>query len=469
MYNGNTTRRVTEDLRALAREQSPGSRLPAVRELMARHGVGPATVQKALAALSREGLVEARPGRGTFVAARPEPASPADLGWQSVALGETASSFRGLEELMSSPGGEFRGKRVVSLRSGYLPEELQPSKELAAAVSRAARKPGAWGKIPPEGLPELRGWFARESGSSYAAQDVVVTSGGQAALATAFRALTPRGAPVLVESPTYVGALAAIAGEGLRAVPVPTDRDGVVPELLEEVFSATGSRLFYCQPTFANPGGATLPGSRRRRVLEIAQAAGAFVLEDEATRDFFFEDAPPPTLADLDEDGRVVHVRSLTKPIAPGMRLAGLAARGAAGRRLRTARLASEYFVSGVLQEAVLEFVSSPAWPRHLKRARATLRERRDAMVSLVRNTLPDARLSRVPRGGFHLWVALATGLDDQALAAEARNDGLLVSAGSHWFPAEAPGAFLRLSYCALSPQDMAEGIQRLAGVLGRR
>ncbi len=123
-----------------------------------------------------------------------------------------------------------------------------------------------------------------------------------------------------------------------------------------------------------------------------------------------------------------------------------------AGRRLRATRLASEYFVSGVLQDTVLEFVSSPAWPRHLKKVRATLKERRDAMVSLVRDTLPDARLSRLPLGGLHLWVSLPEEPDDEALAAQARGDGLLVSAGSHRFPAEAPGPFLRLSYCAFPP-----------------
>ena len=135
------------------------------------------------------------------------------------------------------------------------------------------------------------------------------------------------GSSVLVESPTYVGALVAARAAGLRPVPVPTDSQGVRPDLLEETLSSSGARLFYCQPVFANPHGATLAGDRREAVLRIVRSAGAFLIEDDPARDLFLEkEPPPPPLARQDPEGHVIYVRSLTKFVVPGLRVGVLCA-----------------------------------------------------------------------------------------------------------------------------------------------
>jgi DNA-binding transcriptional MocR family regulator len=430
--------------------------------MMARHGAGPATVQKALSRLVGEGLVEARPGRGSFVAGRAGAAPSGDLGWQAVALGERTVSAEGLDELLAVPV-----PGVVPLTTGYLPEDLQPTSLLSGAVARAARRPGAWGRIPVEGIEGLRAFFAREAGGAFGARDVVVTSGGQAALSVAFRALAAPGAPVLMESPTYIGAIAAARAAGLRSVPVPTDARGVRPDMLARAFASSGARLFYCQPAYANPHGAVLAADRRGEVLGAARAAGAFLIEDDWARDFALEGDPPTPLAAEDPDGRVVYVRSLTKSLAPGMRVAALCARGAAGERLRAVRIVGDFFVSGPLQEAALEILASPGWRRHLGRLRRVLKARRDALVGLVRERLPGTGLALVPRGGLHLWVRLPDDLDDVAVASEALRAGVVVSPGRRWFPAEPAGPFLRLSYVGAEVETLAEGVSVLARILG--
>src|SRR5690606_24217211 len=119
---------------------------------------------------------------------------------------------------------------------------------LSAALARAARRPDAWDRAPATGLPPLRALFARFVGADVTPDDVLITSSGQTALATAVRAIAAPGSPVLVETPTYPGALAAMRAAGLRPVPVPMDAGGIRPDLLADAFASSGARALYCQP-----------------------------------------------------------------------------------------------------------------------------------------------------------------------------------------------------------------------------
>jgi DNA-binding transcriptional MocR family regulator len=463
MPNDNAGDRVIQDLRAAALATPAGDRLPSVRDLMARHRASPVTVQRAIATLAAEGLVEPRPGRGTFVADRPDAPPAPDLSWQAVALGERAVDEAPLQELLAVPPAD-----AIPLSSGYLQTELQPLAVLGAALARAARRPGAWERGPVEGRDELRAWFAREAGGSLRAHDMVVCPGGQAALSTALRALTAPGDAVLVESPTYVGAMIAARAAGLRVVPVPSDADGVRPDHLAAALRRTGARVVFSQPLYANPNGASLHPERRSAVLDALAESGAFLIEDDWSRDLAIDGDPPPPLAADDREGHVIYLRSLTKSAAPGLRVAAIGARGAAGARLRGARIVDDFFVSGPLQEAALEIVSSPGWRRHRRRLRAELRARRDALAAALARHLPELSPEVLPAGGLHLWAPLPEDTDDMALARTAAGEGVIVFPGRPWFPAEPPAAFVRLTYAAAPPDALDEGVRRLATALRR-
>jgi DNA-binding transcriptional MocR family regulator len=467
MPEGNAFKRVAEDLREAVASSASGTRLPSVRELMARHRAGPGTVQQAIARLAEEGLVDPRPGRGTFVAApvaAPAAAEAPDLDWQALALGESAADGSALHTQMRLPP-----PGTIGLSSGYPDESLQPTGLLAAAMGRAARRPGAWGRVPTEGIDPLRAWFAREAGGAFRAHDVVVTPGAQAALATVMRVLAGPGVPVLVESPTWVGTIAAARMAGGRVVPVPVDGGGVRTDMLEAAFRATGAKVFVCQPLYANPHGASLASDRRAELLRIVHEAGAFLVEDDYARDLALDDDPPRPLASEDPDGHVIYVRSLTKAAAPGLRVGAIAARGAAGARLRAARVVDDFIVAGPLQEAALDLVSSPAWRRHRRTTATVLTERRDLLVEAVRRHVPGASVDVVPRGGFSLWVRLPDGSDDVAIAAAAEREGVIVSPGRPWFPAEPPGPFLRLTFASARADEIGRGVRILGGVAARQ
>lgn len=150
------------------------------------------------------------------------------------------------------------------------------------------------------------------------------------------------------------------------------------------------------------------------------------------------------------------------------MRIAAMIARGPVAERLRATQLVDTFFPARPLQEAALELVSSPAWPRHLKAVRAALRRRRDALAAAVARELPGVRPTRPP-GGLHLWLRLPPGVDEQPLVEAAARAGVLVSPGRPYFPAEPPGQFLRLSYSIASTEaELAEGVRRLARALSK-
>lgn len=460
---------LADRLRVELDRYSPGGKLPSSRVLVERFRVSPVTVSRALARLAAEGLVVTRPGAGAFRARlRATPAPAGDTSWQEVALSadgaadlvpRTVDASGVTVSLAAPPPG------VLEFSGGYLHPSLQPERAMAAALARAGRRPGAWGRPPMEGLPELREWFARGIGGPVNVAEVLIAAGGQSALATALRALAPPGAPVLVESPTYPGMLAIARAAGLRPVPVPVDPDGVRPDLLADAFRATGARVFVCQPLFQNPTGAVLAPERRGEVLRIAREAGAFLVEDDFVRRLVHADAGPlprPLAAD-DPDGVVVHVGSLTKATSPSFRVSALAARGPVLERLRAIQVVDTFFVPRPLQEAALELVGSPAWPRHLRAVSAELKNRRDALTTALRLHLPELALPHVPSGGYHLWLRLPDGTDDSALTAAALRTGVAITPGRPYFSAEPPAPHIRLSFAAVAGTgELTEGVRRL-------
>jgi DNA-binding transcriptional MocR family regulator len=252
-------------------------------------------------------------------------------------------------------------------------------------------------------------------------------------------------------------------------VPVPVDGDGIRPGALGQAFAATGARAVYCQPSFQNPTGAVLTASRRAQVLAAAAAAGAFVVEDDYGRWLAHERPAPPPLITDDRDGRVVHVTSLTKPASPSLRVGALIARGPVAERLRAIRVVDDFFVSAPLQETALELVSSPAWTRHVAGLGRLLAARRATLAAALARELPDVILPALPAGGSSLWVQLPGPAAEAGagLAERAGRHGVAISPGRGFYPAEPPGAFVRLSFAATArPEDLHEGVRRLAAAL---
>ena len=302
---------------------------------------------------------------------------------------------------------------------------------------------------PAAGLPELQSWFAHELRTATPAgvtpptpSDVIVLPGSQSGLSSVFRALVGSGQPLLVESPTYWGAILAAAQAGVRVVPVPSGPEGPDPQELARAFEETGARVFYAQPNYANPTGAQWPARVGEQVLEVVRAYGAFLVEDDWAHDFGITTVATPVAA-RDDSGHVVYLRSLTKSVSPGIRVAAVIARGPARDRILADRGAESMYVSGVLQAAALDVVTQPAWQTHLRGLRHQLLVRRDLLVSSLREYAPQAHVEQVPTGGLNLWARLPDGTDVDQLVRDCEAAGVIIAAGTEWFPAEPAGPYI--------------------------
>ena len=458
--------RIAAVLREWIKTATPGSQVPSSRTLVAEHRVSPVTVQKAMRLLVAQGVVESRPGAGMFVR-RVRLARPHDYGWQTAALGSPKQRLPQLSAAMRATPND-----VIALHSGYPDRELLPERLVRSALARAARGDAALARPPAAGLPELQAWFAAELGSVTApglapptASDVVVLPGSQNGLSTLFRTLVGTGQPLLIESPSYWGAILAAAQVGVELIPVPSGPQGPDPVDVDRAFAQSGARAFYAQPNFANPSGAQWSPDLAKAVLDIVRERNAFLIEDDWAHDFGITADPVP-IAARDDSGHVVYLRSLTKSVSPAIRVAGLIARGPARDRILADSQAQAMYVSGVLQSAALDVVTQPAWRTHVRSLRGQLAARRDMLADALREHAPTAHLDAIPHGGLNLWLRLPEETDLARLVHDCEVEKVIVAAGDEWFPAEPAGRFLRLNYSGSNPGTFPDAARTIGSAL---
>ncbi|KQQ98468.1 GntR family transcriptional regulator [Arthrobacter sp. Leaf141] len=466
--NNDSSSRIVWALKQWISQAAPGARLPSTRSLVAEYQASPVTVQKALQVLTGQDLIESRPGVGTFVRAV-RAVRPADYGWQTAALGSP-------QTVLPPSSGTMRNvpNDAITFHSGYPDRELLPERLVRTALTRAARGDAALFRPPAAGLPELQTWFAHELGSAAPAgitapmpSDVIVLPGSQSGLSSIFRALVGAGQPLLIESPSYWGAILAAAQTGVRLVPVRSGPDGPDPVELDRAFTESGARVFYAQPNYSNPSGAQWAPGHGEEILAVVRRHGAFMVEDDWAHDFGITSQAVPVAA-RDDAGHVVYLRSLTKSVSTAIRIAAVVARGPARERILAHRAAESMYVSGLLQAAALDVVTQPGWQSHLRSLRQQLQSRRDLLVTSMREHAPGAHLELLPKGGLNLWFRLPDGTDLGRLARDCEDAGVFIAAGTEWFPAEPAGPFIRLNYAGPNPGAYPAGARVIGEALAR-
>ena len=350
----------------------------------------------------------------------------------------------------------------ISFARGVPAPECLPVEELAdcarEVVARDGRTVLSYG--PVGGYGPLREWIAERHGIG--ADRVLLTNGSLQAFV--FLAERLAGKRVLVEQPTYDRPLKILRRLGADVVPLAMDDDGLDPDALERALDVgPAPRLLYTIPTFQNPSGRTLSEDRRRRVVELARAHDLLVLEDDPYGLVRFEGAAPPSLFELDGGERVVYSSSFSKTIAPGLRVGYFVLPVELERELEAAAVST--YITPVLlgQATVYEFLRRGNFEPNLDRVRALLGARRDAMLDALTTDLAGHATWSRPEGGYFLWLELAGDRDAGALLERATDAGVTFVAGADF--GGAPNS-VRLAYSFVSPDEIREGVRRLAALV---
>ncbi|TMA47462.1 MAG: PLP-dependent aminotransferase family protein [Deltaproteobacteria bacterium] len=356
-------------------------------------------------------------------------------------------------------------ERTINFTRGVPADEAFPAPELAECVAAVLRerKVQVLQYGPSTGFLPLREWLAARHG--VAVEQVLLGNGSLPFIDLLGWTLLERGDTVLVESPTYDRTLTLLRRHGARIAGVPITADGLDLEALETAVRRARPRLLYTIPDSQNPSGATATLATRRRVAELAAEHGFWILEDAPYRPLRYRGAEVVSLREL-IPARTLHMSSFTKQISPGVRVGYLI--GDARLVARLAKAAEDTYITPNLlgEAAVYEFCRRGLLEPQLERLRALYRPRLEAACASMRSCLADAAWIE-PEGGFFLSLTLSAGFWAEDLCARATAARLNLSDGRGFFPEPANGErFLRLPFCALTPEEIAEGIQRLAEVV---
>jgi 2-aminoadipate transaminase len=355
---------------------------------------------------------------------------------------------------------------LISFARGIPAPECLAVSELAdcarAAIERDGHSVLSYG--PGGGYGPLREWIGERHGVEPGR--VVVTSGSLQGFVFLAEQLVERGTRVLVEAPTYDRPLKILARLGADVVGLPVDDEGLLPDALEHALAAGPRPAFlYTIPTFQNPSGRTLSDERRRRVVELARAHDLLVLEDDPYGLVRYEGTPPPSLFELEGGTTVAYASSFSKTVAPGVRVGYFVLPAELAVRIEALAVSTYISPPFLAQATVYEFLRRGSFEPNLVRINELLRARRDAMLDALERQLPeDATWSR-PEGGYFVWVDLAAGPDTAALLPRAEEAGVTFVKGADFFVGGGERS-LRLAFSYVSPDEIAEGVARLAGAL---
>ena len=380
----------------------------------------------------------------------------------------SASAIRALFAVASRP-------EVVSLAGGMPYVQALPMDQMADIAAKVIRSRGAQALQYGSGQGDVR---LREQilevigevGVHAHPDDIIVTTGSQMALDLVTRTFCDPGDVVLVESPSYVGALGVFRAYECEVVHVAMDDEGLVPGALREAIDATRAsgkrvKLIYTIPSFHNPAGVTQSLERRRDILRIAQDAGIAILEDDPYGLLGFEGAPPRALRADDDEG-VIYLGSFSKTIASGLRVGWAVAPHGVREKLVLAAEAATLCPSNYAQLTVSEYLATQPWREQIKSFQEVYRERRDALLESLQAMMPEGTRWTIPAGGFYSWVTLPEGLDATAMLPRAISELVAYVPGTGFFVDGQGTSNLRLSYCYPDPDRIREGVRRLASVV---
>ncbi len=439
------------------------TRLPTERMLAERLGVNRSTVVHAYRDLARDGLIEQRVGSGSRVASNVgHPPRSADVPWWITLPPWQVGSF---PQVLGELAASFHGERI-SFVQGVPPLEPSPLPELARSFARVAGNPSfvlSYGDS--EGHAPLREAIAarmRERGCGTDPRDVLVLTGSTQGITLVAQSLAEPGDEIIVEAPTYPGALQIFQIAGLRAIPVAVDEDGMRVDHVEAILRTRKPRFIYTMPAIHNPTGVTMNADRRQRLVTVAGRARVPIVEDDPYG--ALAQSPAPPLVALAPES-VIYLSTFSKTIAPSLRLGWLAAPRTIYERLLLRKQSYDMATSLYVQAGVCDYLEH-AYDAHLPR----LREELSARAALARRAIaehwPSSMRATGAVGGFYLWATAPREMRARALLDAAERHGATFLFGEAFYAASGGDHHFRLAISPVTRENLVRGIERIGSAV---
>lgn len=451
-----------------------GSRLPSQRRLAELLGVNRSTVMSAMEELIAFGILEGRGGKGTRVASNTwsvlMSAAPPDWG-SYIRSGSFAANVPVVQIINRL---EFE-EGYIRLGTGEIAPSMFPTKLMEDIFRKLPQKIRSLNYLGPKGLFPLRQELSKRlsaRGIDSPPESILITSGSLQALQLISVCMLKPGSVVYTEKPSYLKSLQVFPSAGMELAGVPMDGQGIMPwELAAEMerrslrnARAERQSLLYTIPTFQNPTGLVMSQERRVELFQFCSNQRLPMIEDDAYGELWLDEEPPRPIKTLDQNGMLLYLGTISKTLAPGLRVGWLAGPESVAERLGDVKMQVDYGASSLSQWALAQLLAGGKYDDYLVSLRRELRERRDLALGILERNFKELAQWDRPSGGFYIWLRLKKQVNTDRLFHQAAEAGLLLNPGSIYDFAK--NQALRLSYAYAEPADLETGLVRLAELL---
>ncbi|KUO61400.1 MAG: GntR family transcriptional regulator [Gracilibacter sp. BRH_c7a] len=443
-----------------------GTKLPPERELADLFAVSRTTAINAYRKLEQQGMVWTKAGSGTYVTQGRDDKALTEVPWPQLftayPLNPLASILR---DLVSTPT-----PGTLSLGAGMPDPALYPLETFTELyncnIGRVS--PGDFGHIPTEGYNPLRMAIAAmlsEKGIPASTENILTLSGSQQGLYLLSKVLLEPGDYVVMESPTFIGAIQVFQAAGARVLSLPCS-EKLSLELLEDFLIRYRPKLLYILPTYQNPTGRVMPENERQDLIKLAKRHRLVIVEDDPYSDLHYGEQPPQALKALDSYGGVVYLGTFSKILFPGLRTGYLAGPPVLINRLALEKQYIDLHSNNIAQWLVTMFLNEEKLAEHLTTVRREYKKRRDTMAKALQRLCANDIEFTIPGGGFYFWCKLIKSGTSQRLLQEAAKNGISFVPGEAFHTVPTLDKEFRLCFTTHNEEVLLEGVQRLAKTL---
>ena len=437
-------------------------KLPAIRELAEKVGVNPATVVKAYNLLERDELIYKKVGSGSFVA-------PVKRSIDNNSIDEGQYLQEDAFDMLGH--GQVQLDQSINFASATPSASLFPVEDFKFAINGVLdRDMGeAFTYQKSQGYYPLRqsvNAYLRELGIKSDIDNVQIVSGAQQAIDLLVKVLINYGDKVLVEEPTYSGALSALRSRDAEIEGIPLKSDGMDMEILKEKLKASDIDLVYVMTSFQNPSGISWSSEKKKELLNLSQKHNFLIIEDDCLSELYFDSERPAALKTYSNSERDIYIKSISKIFMPGLRLAFVVLPEELLPSVLAAKHATDISSAGLTQRSFDLYLREGLWYKHLERMRKLFGERYNFMCSSINKYLPE-EIKQVyqPKGGLYFWMKLPEEIKCKDLYLKAGERGVAFLPGNLFLANQDNPPYFRLSFAAVDQNEIETGIRNLAAV----